>query len=838
MKYKGKEILDLALKDELRKKNGLSVTFVTEEKYPALKGWQKYAQENQSEEDIKELYEKIKGPITGYSYFTGIGGLIDIDFDWEWTYHVALRYFGDRMDTRTIKTPNGGYRALFLVDEPMDFLDFKSKPPRVEIHGNIGHHVVVQGKALDNQGQLQDYTLVNDSEIRKDNDIMQDFIKFLTKINENCYFLEYKCIAEKIKQKSNYLTQDQRTSIGSFFAAENIGIGTATDFFRMCDDFDPEKTRDHLERLYNKDFKHPKCEKLMENFDWKSEKCHSCIRHNSEFVLNSCEIEYKESKEEISIATAIANEIIGSCELFTDERNVAYAKYPVGDHMEIWPINSRRFKYYLFKLGRELSKNYNIPSKESINSACSYIEAITFEQSEKRLNNRVAEYDGAFWYDLSNPEWEVIKITDKNWEIITNPPTILRRETHQQPQLYPVKDGDPWRFFDFVNVPSDKKLLVLVQIISYFIPDIPHPVLIIYGSPGSGKSSFTEFCRSIIDPSKVPKLTIPKTDRELMQNFDHHYAAFFDNLDTIPAWLSDQICRAVTGECSEHRALYTNDEPILRSYRRCVAINGVNIAATRTDLLDRSILLKLGRISTNERLEEKFLRDEFKSTLPEILGGILNVVVRAMRIYPSVKLDNLPRMADFAKWGYSIAEALGSYGDEFLKQYSTDEEERMVESSENHPLATAVIKYIEKTKKWQGSPTKLLEELETFAKGYKISTESKLWPETAVWLTRRLNEIEPILSSQHIVYSSEKKGKGRIIYLEHINEGSNDPSQIPTNTDFTDLLTLNESEESNGGKTTFKPFNYETVNSTVNDSKNTSKTFNNRKDSIAVKSVT
>jgi type IV pilus assembly protein PilQ len=67
-------------------------------------------------------------------------------------------------------------------------------------------------------------------------------------------------------------------------------------------------------------------------------------------------------------------------------------------------------------------------------------------------------------------------------------------------------------------VPSDKKLLVLVQIISYFIPEIPHPVLIIYGSPGSGKSSFTEFCRSIIDPSKVPKLTIDRSNSAPTKN--------------------------------------------------------------------------------------------------------------------------------------------------------------------------------------------------------------------------------------------------------------------------------------------------------------------------------
>lgn len=287
MRNKSKELLDLALNDKLRQENDLCLIFVTKDKYPAFNDWQNYAKDNQSENDINRLYRKLGTKATGYSYFTGIGGLIDIDFDWEWTYHVALRHFGDRMNTRTIKTPNGGYRALFLVDEPRDFLDFKSRPPRVEIHGNKTHHVVVGGQALDNEGQLKEYKAVNDLDIRKDNDIIQDFEEFLTKINENCKFLEYECIADKIKDKSNYLTQEQRTSIGSFFAAEKIDIDTATDFFRMCEDFDPEITGDHLKRLYNKDFKHPTCETLRENFNWNLNRCKRCKRKSENNEITS-----------------------------------------------------------------------------------------------------------------------------------------------------------------------------------------------------------------------------------------------------------------------------------------------------------------------------------------------------------------------------------------------------------------------------------------------------------------------------------------------------------------------------------------------------------------------
>ncbi|CEL23995.1 bifunctional DNA primase/polymerase [Methanobacterium formicicum] len=278
---KNSEILEEALNDENRIKNGLNIIFVTEEKHPGLNNWQKHAREEQYEDQIKRLWNKRGTNNVGYSYFTGVGGLIDIDFDWEWSYHLALRKFADRMETRTLKTPNGGYRSLFIVDNPDDFLDFKSKPPHVEIHGKDTHHVIVYGKAKDDQENLKEYEVVKDTDILKDNKILPEMIEFLKKINEECKFLEYKCIASKLKRKKNYLTQEQRTSIGAFFAAENIDIETATNFFRTCEDFNYELTKTHLSYLYEKEFKHHTCETLKKNFSWEGT-CKGCIRKNGD----------------------------------------------------------------------------------------------------------------------------------------------------------------------------------------------------------------------------------------------------------------------------------------------------------------------------------------------------------------------------------------------------------------------------------------------------------------------------------------------------------------------------------------------------------------------------
>ena len=273
-------LLEIALNDKVKQDNGLSIVFVTKDKHPGLKKWQEYGKLNQTDDDIKELYRKRRHLNVGYSYYTGFNGLIDIDFDWGWTYHVACRQFKERMETRTLKTPNGGYRVLFITDKPEDFLNFKEKHPRVEIHGTVGHHVIVYGTFKDQKGTPKEYEIIKDCNILRDNQILKDVSTFLKMINERCKFLEYKCIASCLKNKINYLTQEQRTSIGSFFTAENIDIKIAIDFFRTCEDFDKKFTTDHMSRLYEKEFKHPTCAKLKENFNWEDKNCSKCIRRS------------------------------------------------------------------------------------------------------------------------------------------------------------------------------------------------------------------------------------------------------------------------------------------------------------------------------------------------------------------------------------------------------------------------------------------------------------------------------------------------------------------------------------------------------------------------------
>ena len=63
------------------------------------------------------------------------------------------------------------------------------------------------------------------------------------------------------------------------------------------------------------------------------------------------------------------------------------------------------------------------------------------------------------------------------------------------------------------------------------------------------------------------------------------------------------MCKAVTGIGHTKRELYTNDNDIIYEHRRCLGLNGINVALTEADALDRSIFIELEDIDENREKE-------------------------------------------------------------------------------------------------------------------------------------------------------------------------------------------------------------------------------------------
>ncbi|KAA3659373.1 MAG: hypothetical protein DWQ10_08985, partial [Calditrichaeota bacterium] len=378
--------------------------------------------------------------------------------------------------------------------------------------------------------------------------------------------------------------------------------------------------------------------------------------------------------------------------------------------------------------------------------------------------------ENELWYDLTDNRWRAVKVTANDWCIVDDPSVLFKRQEHQRSQCEPTPPGDIRKLLQFVNIKNkDQQLLLLVFLVSCFIPDFPHPVLAIYGQQGSAKSGLCRILKKLIDPSLLETPHFPQDLPGFVQLLEHHWALFFDNISTLPYWMSDTLCKAVTGDGFTKRKLFTNDKDIIYAFMRCIGLNGINQVINRPDLLERSILIELDRISEIERKPEKVLWQQFEQEKPAIMGGIFNTLVKTLHIMPTIKLQKYPRMADFAVWGCAIAQALGETKEAFLTAYANNMSRQNEQILSDSLIASILGRFIDREKQWSGTPTELLNALSYAAQEQGINTfREKSWPKAAHILVRRLNEFKTNLALDGIQIINEIRGKQRRITVNKI----------------------------------------------------------------------
>ncbi len=467
-----------------------------------------------------------------------------------------------------------------------------------------------------------------------------------------------------------------------------------------------------------------------------------------------------------------------------------------GDTYRILSLDSRDFKTWLSYEVAWKTLHVAIGS-EILKQVIEILRGLALEQSRTNqpipLHNRVGKTETKtvdsniqYWLDVGNPQdSQAICITSHGWQMVSDPPILFRRYSHQLPVCLPDPQGDvkdAWSLLDFMSIPKDDedtRLLLMTLIVTYLIPDMPHPALVIYGAQGSGKSWLFRFIRRTLDPSAIELLAPPEKKDELAQMLDHHWLAFFDNLTTLHAWESEAFCRAVTGAGTSKRQLYTDDEDKLRQVKRCIGINGINVSAQKGDLLDRSLLINLVAMPPEKRRPESEMEAAFKKAQPKILGGLFVVLAKAMRVYPTVKLSGYQRMADFNQWGAAIAVALGKSQDAFIAALTRMVAEQSSEALNADNVAQVVLRFAELEVKghtrdvfgkqekdiWVGEPTELFNILKDTAQALGVDVKGKNFPKAPNQMVRRINMAVPALQAVGVkVYMY--RGSRRLIGID------------------------------------------------------------------------
>jgi len=448
----------------------------------------------------------------------------------------------------------------------------------------------------------------------------------------------------------------------------------------------------------------------------------------------------KRRKESLSQAEQLVD-LVAQYLVFQDDRGEAYGCLRDDDVKRTLKILGKDYRRWL--VGKYYDVTGKIPTPQAIAAALSIIEATAFQSGQIiSLNNRFARDGESIWLDLADSRWRAVEITRKGWRV-KEAPILFRRYAHQAALPEPDLNGDVRKLFSFLKLRSpDDELLLLGWMVAALVPGIPRPILCFYGPQGSAKTTFAKMIRAVIDPSKIQSVNLPRNDKEMALVLDHHGMPVFDNITYIKPWQADFLCSTVSGAGFTARQLYTDSEDVVMSFQRAAIVTGICIPTSAPDLLERFLLMGLQRVPPQTRVEETELWMKFTACRPQILGGLLNILSKAMAEYSRIKLPTLPRMADFARWGAAAAVALGFKAYDFLRILADNSELQTAEFIDSDPLATAIVAFMREREEWGGSATTLMRDL-TKCLGEDFPSTS--WPKSANHVARRLRLLQAIL---------------------------------------------------------------------------------------------
>ena len=297
-------------------------------------------------------------------------------------------------------------------------------------------------------------------------------------------------------------------------------------------------------------------------------------------------------------------ELTKAVELWHSADLISYATLDIGGRRETWPVRSTTFTLRLVE--KFFGCEGKPPGNTALNDALNYVEAVArFDGAQHELFIRVAAAEGKIYLDLANDQSQVVEIDANGWKIISNAPVRFRRTKAMQPLPVPISGGDLDDLKELCNVDDTGLILIVSWLLSALRGQGPFPVLEVLGEQGSAKSTLARILRSLVDPNTAPLRSMPRTERDLAITARNAWVLVFDNLSRLSDSTSDAICRLATGGGFSTRQLYTDGEEEIFDSKRPVILNGIVDVATRTDLIDRCLVLTLKSIPEKARKTEE-----------------------------------------------------------------------------------------------------------------------------------------------------------------------------------------------------------------------------------------
>jgi hypothetical protein len=184
-------------------------------------------------------------------------------------------------------------------------------------------------------------------------------------------------------------------------------------------------------------------------------------------------------------------------------------------------------------------------------------------------------------------------------------------------------------------------------------------------------------------------------------------------------------------------------------------MNGIDVLVTRPDLLDRTIHINLPRLK--HRVVETELEKNFEKSIPDILGGLLDLLSKALGEIPDINIapQDLPRLGDFGILGEAVYKVQGKTEGIFLKEFSAMRKNAVLRILEATPLGSLIQDLVINDSEFTGNFKLLLAKLRESDQNSKLPTSPKA-------LADKLRRLAPALreSGFQIEFIEERKEDG------------------------------------------------------------------------------
>jgi hypothetical protein len=513
-----------------------------------------------------------------------------------------------------------------------------------------------------------------------------------------------------------------------------------------------------------------------------------------------------DGRRRVPAASLLVNlALAAGLELLRQGDGRTYAAIPVDGHRETISINSGSFRAWLHDLYRR-EFGHGAGGGTLADAVGDLGDRALRDGRRVETQVRVGGHDQRVYLDLGDASWRAVEIDADGWRLVDRPPVYFRRGAGMAALPEPVQGGSLDELRALINVHSDAAWRLLIAWLGgalYWRG--PYPPLVLGGEQGTAKSMTARLLMGLLDPpTPQPEHVLgepgmpPRDLGDLMLSARNRRIVTLDNLSSLPTWLSDAICCLSTGASMGKRKLWTDDEEALFALSRPVILASINDVVRASDLSDRSLILRFEPIPPWARLAEAELERRFTAARPRIMGALFDALSGGLKLLPSLRLPQLPRMADFALLGEAVWQGLGQPAGTIISALEGNREDADEVVLAEAPIVVPLLEMMRhaavqadetlgetvEVRQWSGEARDLLDRLnrirrETERSNYSgfgspgqgavtplVDRPAKTWPANPIQLGGQLRHIAPALRRRGIEVcftAPSKKTNGRRI---------------------------------------------------------------------------